>query len=68
MSKILFLPLWLIRKGFGAIIGIVQIILNLGTGTIKFILRRRLGTILLAIAAIFLGKKILDKNDENKQL
>jgi hypothetical protein len=64
IGKIILLPFWILRKGLGAVIGIIRLVLGTGIGATRFVLGRRLGTVAVVVAAFILGKKYLEKKAE----
>jgi hypothetical protein len=60
LGKIILLPFWVLKKGIGAVLGIVRLVLGLGFGVFSFIFRRRIGTVIMVVIGFFLGKKYLD--------
>ena len=68
MGKIILLPFWILKKGLGAVFGIVRLVLGTGIAATRFVLGRRLGTVALVVAAFILGKKYLEKKAETADL
>lgn len=66
-GRILLFPFWIIKKGIGAVSGVVRIIFGTAFGAFRFILRRRIGTLILVVIGILLGKKILKENTEEEK-
>jgi hypothetical protein len=58
--KIIMLPFWLLKKGVGTVFGILRLVLGVGAGAVRFLFGRRVGTVLVLVAAFFLGKKYLE--------
>ena len=68
LGKIILLPFWIVKKGLGAVIGVMRLILGIGFGVFSFIFRRRIGTVIMVVIGFFLGKKFLDgKMGEEKK-
>jgi hypothetical protein len=68
LGKIILLPFWILKKGVGAVFGIVRLVLGLGFGVFSFIFRRRIGTVIMMVIGFFLGKKFLEgKMEEDKK-
>jgi hypothetical protein len=60
--KILMLPLWILKKGLGAVFMVVRIILSL----FRFIFGRRLIAAAVLVGGFFMGKKFLDDKKESE--
>jgi hypothetical protein len=62
--RILTLPLWILKKGLGAVFMIVRLVL----AVFRLILGRRLIAAAVLVGGFFLGKKFLNdnKNPEDK--
>jgi hypothetical protein len=68
LGRIILLPFWILKKGLGAVIGIVRLVLGTGFGVFSFIFRRRIGTVIMVVIGFFLGKKYLEgKMGEEKK-
>ena len=68
IGKIILLPFWIVKKGLGAVIGVIRLVLGTGIGATRFVLGRRLGTVAVVAAAFILGKKYLEgKMGEEKK-
>jgi hypothetical protein len=67
VGRILLFPFWIIKKGVGAVSGIIGIALGAVFGAFRFVLRRRIGTAILVLLGVLIGKKIMqDKMDDQK--
>lgn len=66
IEKIILLPFWLLRKGFGLGFFAARLIFGTGAGAVRFVFARRLGTIVLVALAFLAGKKYLEENKKKE--
>ena len=61
--RILMLPLWILKKGLGAVFMIVRLVL----GVLRLVFGRRLIALAVLVGGFFLGKKFLKDKTESDQ-
>jgi hypothetical protein len=60
--RILMLPLWVLKKGLGAVFMVVRMAL----GILRLIFGRRIIALAVLVGGFFLGKKFLKDNKESE--
>ena len=58
--RILMLPLWILKKGLGAVFMVVRLVL----GVLRLVFGRRLIALAVLVGGFFLGKKFLKDKTE----
>jgi hypothetical protein len=61
--KILMMPVWILKKGLGAVFMVVRLAL----GALRLIFGRRLIALAVLVGGFFLGKKFLQEKDGAKK-
>ena len=60
--RILMLPLWVLKKGLGAVFMVVRLVL----GILRLIFGRRIIALAVLVGGFFLGKKFMKENKESE--
>jgi|GEM_PF-6704462 hypothetical protein len=67
MEKLILLPFWLLKRAVGLVLFAVRTAVGTGTGAARFVLGRRLGTLVMIFLAFLIGKKYLESRNKEAQ-